>query len=165
MNYQSPVSNGREENLKLLPDYLRALLDGETDLISNLSNASALIFDLIDGINWAGFYRVKGDVLLLSPFQGKPACVRIRYGKGVCGTAWEQDQTMVVPDVHAFPGHIACDSATRSEIVVVLHNPDGSVFGVLDLDSPEFNRFGDAEKSVLEEVGRILEERIGESVT
>ncbi|MGM9681161.1 MAG: GAF domain-containing protein [Eubacteriales bacterium] len=165
MSYQSPVTNGRDEKLKLLPDYLRALLEGEPDLISNLSNASALIFDLMDGINWAGFYRVKGDALLLSPFQGKPACVRIRYGKGVCGTAWKQDQTTVVPDVHAFPGHIACDSDSRSEIVVVLHNPDGSVFGVLDLDSPEINRFGDAEKSVLEEVGRILEERIGASVT
>lgn len=164
MSYQSPLTHGREEKMKLLPEQLRVLLDGENDLIANLSNASALIFDLIDDINWAGFYRVKEGMLLLAPFQGKPACVRIQYGKGVCGNAWEQDRTMVVSDVHAFPGHIACDARSRSEIVVVLHNPDGSVFGVLDLDSPEINRFGESEKAVLDQVGRILEERIGASI-
>lgn len=163
MRYTSTETLGKEEKLRLLPDRLRSLLEGEADLIANLSNASALIFDMIDDINWAGFYRVKGELLLLAPFQGKPACVRIRYGKGVCGTAWEQNRTMVVPDVHAFPGHIACDAQSRSEIVVVLHNPDGSIFGVLDLDSPQVNRFGPSEKMVLEQVGQILEERIGAS--
>lgn len=140
-----------------LPAMMAALLEGETDWVAALSNASALIWDVLDRINWAGFYRVSGDRLILAPFQGKPACARIGYGKGVCGTAWKTDSTVVVPDVHAFPGHIACDSASRSEIVVVLHHKDGSVFGVLDIDSPEIGRFGETEKEILEKTGVVIE--------
>ncbi len=147
----------RNADLSLLPAQMDALLEGETDWVAGLSNACALIYDLLDRINWAGFYRVCGDLLVLAPFQGKPACTRIPYGKGVCGSAWQQDRTLLVPDVHAFPGHIACDAASRSEIVVVLHHKDGSVFGVLDIDSPEAGRFGDLEREILEKTGAVIE--------
>lgn len=160
MSYQSPVSVDQESRLRMLPECLNNLLEGETDLVVVLSNASALIFDLIDDINWAGFYHVKDGILLLAPFQGKPACVRIAYGRGVCGTAWAEDRTIVVSDVHKFPGHIACDSESRSEIVAVLHNRDGNAFGVLDIDSPKLDRFGDLEREIIEKVARILEDRI-----
>ncbi len=143
--------------LKELPYLMKYLLDGETDWVAGLSNASALIWDSLDRINWAGFYRVSGNELVLAPFQGKPACARISYGKGVCGTAWMDDSTIVVPDVHKFPGHIACDAASRSEIVVVLHRKDGSVFGLLDIDSPETNRFSEFEKEILEKTGAVIE--------
>lgn len=140
-----------------LPNLMESLLEGETDWVAALSNASALIWDVLDRINWAGFYRVSGDQLILAPFQGKPACARIAYGKGVCGTAWKTDSTIVVPDVHQFPGHIACDAASRSEIVVVLHRKNGSVFGLLDIDSPEIGRFTDFEKEILEKTGAVIE--------
>lgn len=143
--------------LRALPDQMSALLEGESDWVAALSNASALIWDALDRINWAGFYRVSGNELVLAPFQGKPACARIPYGKGVCGTAWKNDSTVVVPDVHEFPGHIACDAASRSEIVVVLHRADGSVFGLLDIDSPEVNRFSEFEKDILEKTGAVIE--------
>jgi L-methionine (R)-S-oxide reductase len=120
---------------------LNGLLSDETDAIANAANTSALIFQMLPDINWAGFYFLQSeDELLLGPFQGKPACVRIAVGRGVCGTAVEQARSMLVEDVHAFPGHIACDAASRSELVVPLMR-DGQVFGVLDLDSPKPGRF------------------------
>ncbi len=123
-----------------LATQIKALTDGENDLIANLSNASAAIFGSLEDINWAGFYELTGDGLVLRPFQGKPACIRISVGKGVCGTAVALDQTQLVPDVHQFPGHIACDSASNSEIVIPLH-ADGKIVGVLDIDSPTVGRF------------------------
>ena len=125
---------------KLLTEQLQALLAQETYFVPALSNASALLWEELENINWAGFYIVRGEQLVLGPFQGKVACIHIQKGKGVCGTAWEKDETQLVPDVHEFPGHIACDSASNSEIVVPIHK-DGEVVAVLDIDSPLFNRF------------------------
>ena len=124
--------------------------------LSNLSNAAALLWDSLGGINWAGFYLMEGEKLVLGPFMGKPACIEIPLYKGVCGAAARTDMTQLVPDVHAFPGHIACDSASRSEIVVPLRK-DGKVFGVLDIDSPLLHRFTEADRKGLEAFARILE--------
>ena len=141
-------------NEDLLSD-VTGLLAGETDAIANAANTAAAIWQHMPAINWAGFYFLRGDMLVLGPFQGKPACVRIPLGQGVCGTAAACRETIVVADVHAFPGHIACDSASNSEIVVpLIHN--GAVIGVLDIDSPEFSRFGDAEKSVFEAIAAVF---------
>jgi L-methionine (R)-S-oxide reductase len=123
-----------------LRSQLAALLAGEHDPTANAANMAALLYHTLPNINWAGFYFLKGDELVLGPFQGKPACVRIAMGKGVCGTAAAQKQSLVVPDVHAFPGHIACDEASRSELVVPLV-VNGEVTGVLDIDSPVAGRF------------------------
>src|SRR5687767_11017092 len=120
---------------------LRALLEGERDLIANAANTAALVYDALPDLNWAGFYLYKSGELVLGPFQGKPACVRIAIGKGVCGTAAARRETVLVEDVHAFPGHIACDSASRSEVVVPLVL-GSELLGVLDLDSPRLARFG-----------------------
>ncbi|WP_079210803.1 GAF domain-containing protein [Brucella pituitosa] len=118
-----------------------ALMGDETDYIANAANLSALIFQLVDELNWVGFYFLRsGSELVLGPFQGKPACVRIAVGKGVCGNSVAKQETIVVADVHAFPGHIACDAASRSELVIPLRK-DGRIFGVLDIDSPVSNRF------------------------
>jgi L-methionine (R)-S-oxide reductase len=141
---------------------LRALLDGERDLVANAANMAALLFWSLRDLNWAGFYlieRERGD-LLLGPFQGKPACVRIPVGRGVCGTAAALRQTVVVPDVHAFPGHIACDSASNSEVVVPIIR-EGVLLGVLDLDSPEQGRFDATDARGLEALVRILVESLG----
>ncbi len=135
---------------------LRALLDKEDWLITSLSNASALLNEYLDDINWVGFYIMQDGDLVLGPFQGKSACVRIKVGRGVCGTAVSEDKTQLVPDVHQFPGHIACDSASNSEIVVPIHY-NGSVVGVLDIDSPLFNRFSEEDKVNLEESVKIIE--------
>ena len=138
---------------------MSSLLEGETDVIANLANASALIFDVVDDLNWAGFYFVKGDELVLGPFQGKPACVRLKLGKGVCGTAVTSEKTIVVPNVHEFEGHIACDGASLSEMVVPLRGKDGQIVCVLDLDSPRTARFGeivDLIESVAREIERIF---------
>ena len=124
----------------LLLEQARGLFEGERDAGANSANLAALIFHTLPDLNWAGFYWMKGGGLVLGAFQGKPACVRIALGRGVCGTAAAEKRTVVVPDVHAFPGHIACDSASRSEIVVPLMK-DGRVLGVLDLDSPSPGRF------------------------
>lgn len=135
---------------------LRALLAGERDVIANAANLAALLYWSLPQLNWAGFYLVepqRGD-LLLGPFQGKPACVRIALGKGVCGTAALRRETIVVDDVHAFPGHIACDSASNSEIVVPLVR-DNVVLGVLDVDSPRFARFDADDRAGLEAVARL----------
>lgn len=138
---------------------LEALLEGEPDALANLANASALLAQALDGINWCGFYLVRGGDLVLGPFQGKPACVRIAFGKGVCGTAAARVETLVVPDVQAFPGHIACDEASRSEIVVpiVAH---GALRGVLDVDAPTPGRFDDEDRRGLEAFVEALVPRI-----
>ena len=135
------------KELNKLPKLMNSLLEGEKDEIANLANASALIFDSVPDINWAGFYFVKGDELVLGPFQGKPACVHLKLGKGVCSRAVETGCTVVVADVHCFEGHIACDSASRSEIVVPLRK-NGEIFGVLDIDSPSVNRFEDIRETI-----------------
>lgn len=124
--------------------------------IANLANGAALLWQFLPDINWAGFYLMKDGALVLGPFQGKPACIRIPLGRGVCGTAAAQRKTLLVPDVHQFPGHIACDSASRSEIVVPIYK-DGDVYGVLDIDSPYENRFTQADRMGLERFVKILE--------
>jgi GAF domain-containing protein len=136
---------------------LGGLFDGERDPIANAANCAALLFHSLPRLNWAGFYFLRGDELVLGPFQGKPACIRIAVGKGVCGTAAARRQTVVVEDVHAFPGHIACDAASRSEVVVPLLAA-GSLVGVLDLDSPDRARFDDEDRAGLEEVARLYVE-------
>lgn len=140
-----------------LAEQARALLEGERDPVANAANLSALIFATVPDLNWAGFYWMKGGELVLGPFQGKPACVRIAVGKGVCGTAVAERRTILVPDVHAFPGHIACDSASNSEVVVPVVK-DGRVIGVLDVDSPRLARFGEAEAKAFEAVARLYVE-------
>jgi L-methionine (R)-S-oxide reductase len=138
---------------------LSALLSGERDLIANAANTAALIWDALPGLNWAGFYLYKSGELVLGPFQGKPACVRIAIGNGVCGTAAARRTTVIVEDVHAFPGHIACDSASNSEIVVPLLKGN-ELLGVLDLDSPLHARFGAAEARGLEALAKIFVESL-----
>ena len=134
---------------------LQAVLTGESDRIANLGNAAALLFWSLPAVNWAGFYLLKERELVLGPFQGKIACIRIKLGQGVCGSAAEQRQTLVVPNVHKFPGHIACDSASNSEIVVPIIKNE-TLIGVLDIDSPEFARFDDNDKTGLQEFVQIL---------
>jgi L-methionine (R)-S-oxide reductase len=132
-----------------------ALFAGERDAIANAANLAALIGTTIPDLNWAGVYLMRGGELVVGPFHGKPACVRIALGKGVCGTAAQRRETIVVPDVHAFPGHIACDPASRSEIVVPMLDGD-RLIGVLDIDSPLPNRFGDAERALFEDLATLL---------
>ena len=145
----------KESDYARLAVELTALLAGETDLIANAANTSALIFDCVPGLNWVGVYLLKDGQLIVGPFQGKPACVRIALGAGVCGQAAARQTTIVVPDVHEFPGHIACDSMSRSEIVIPLFR-NGSVFGVLDIDSPEPGRFDETDTRGLERLAAIL---------
>ena len=133
-----------------LAEELAGLLSGESDFVANAANTTALIFDALPDLNWAGFYFLKNGELVVGPFQGKPACVRIALGKGVCGTAALERRTIVVPDVHAFPGHIACDAASQSEVVIPLI-AGGELLGVLDLDSPSVGRFNDGDAR---EIGR-----------
>ena len=142
---------------ELLHAQLNGLMTDERDLIANLANASALIFAALRDLNWAGFYLMKDGMLVLGPFQGNPACIRIPAGRGVCGTAAQQKQTQLVPDVHLFPGHIACDAQSQSEIVVPLLL-NGEVLGVLDIDSPVKNRFTEEDKAGLEQFVHILEQ-------
>ena len=134
---------------------LTGLLSGERDLIANAANTAALIHDALPGLNWAGFYLYKSGELVLGPFQGKPACVRIAMGKGVCGTAAARRETVLVEDVHAFPGHIACDSASNSEVVIPLIR-SGELLGVLDLDSPQHARFSGADADGLQRLAQIF---------
>ena len=138
-----------------LASQLSSLLAGERDLIANAANFSSLIFQTLPDLNWAGFYFAKDGDLVLGPFQGKPACVRIRVGQGVCGAGAAKCETVIVPNVHEFPGHIACDSASNSEIVVPLMK-DSRLVGVLDLDSPLIGRFDEADREGLEKLTRIL---------
>lgn len=135
---------------------LSALVRGVPHRTANLANAAALLYHTLEGLNWAGFYLLEGGVLVLGPFQGKHACIEIPVGRGVCGAAAAEDQTQLVPDVHQFPGHIACDSASNSEIVIPIH-AGGQVAGVLDLDSPLPARFTEADRAGLEEFVRVLE--------
>ncbi len=135
---------------------LQALTQDVPYVTANLANASALLWQTLPDINWAGFYLAEDGALILGPFQGKPACIRIPFGKGVCGTAAKEDRTVLVPDVHAFPGHIACDCASRSEIVVPVHK-NGRIWAVLDIDSPSYDRFSQADRQGLEAFVRILE--------
>ena len=138
---------------------LVALVDGVPHPIANLANASALLWQELEDLNWAGFYLSEGDRLVLGPFQGKPACIEIPMGQGVCGTAAKSGETLVVEDVHEFPGHIACDSASNSEIVIPLKRRD-VVFAVLDLDSPKKGRFTASDKAGLEVFARMLEQKL-----
>ena len=144
---------------KKLCETLRALIKGVPYLTADLANASALLWEALPDINWAGFYLAEKNGLVLGPFQGKVACILIAPGRGVCGTAAAEDRTQRVADVHAFPGHIACDSASNSEIVVPIR-PNGKVVGVLDIDSPLLARFDEADRDGLEEFVRILEEEL-----
>ena len=133
-----------------------ALVDGEPDRIANAANLAALIFHTLPRINWAGWYFLQDDTLVLGPFQGRPACVRIPVGKGVCGTAVAEEHSQRVADVHAFPGHIACDAASRSEIVIPLRDSAGTIFGVLDIDSPEPDRFDAEDLAGLEVIAGLM---------
>ena len=146
-------------NYNIMIRQMEGLIESSRNYIPVLSNLSALIYESMENLNWAGFYLVKNDALMLGPFQGKVACVNIAKGKGVCGTAFEKDETQLVKDVHQFPGHIACDSASNSEIVVPIHNK-GKVVAVLDIDSPLLNRFDEDDQKGLEELVRRLEELI-----
>ncbi|MFT8323496.1 MAG: GAF domain-containing protein [Bacillus sp. (in: firmicutes)] len=149
-NVESYKGN-REEKYQLVIKQLMALLEGEKNIIANLSNASALLNLFLDRINWVGFYLVENEELVLGPFQGLPACVRIPFGRGVCGTAAEKKETVCVEDVHQFPGHIACDAASQSEIVVPLLKEDGTLLGLLDIDSPEKGRFDEIDQKYLQQ--------------
>lgn len=143
--------------MTMLIKQIRSILDGETDPIVAMANASAAIFCSLPDLNWAGFYRVVDGDLVLGPFQGKVACTRIKRGKGVCGTALATGESQLVPDVHAFPGHIACDSASNSEVVVPLRNRSGEIFAVLDIDSPLLGRFGEDELRLFEAIAKEFE--------
>ena len=145
---------------KTLTEELTALVAGVPHRIADLANASALLFSALPDLNWAGFYLSEGERLILGPFQGRPACIEIPFGRGVCGAAAREDRTVLVPDVHLFPGHIACDGASRSEIVVPLHGGDGRVVGVLDLDSPLPARFTEEDRAGLEAFARVLEKEV-----
>ena len=144
---------------QLIIKQIEALSDISKDAIPVMANASALLFEELDDVNWAGFYLVKGDELLLGPFQGKVACVKIKKGKGVCGSAWAKDKIQRVDDVHSFPGHISCDSASKSEIVIPIHK-NGEVFAVLDIDSPRLANFSQADQEGLNLFVRKIEEAI-----
>jgi L-methionine (R)-S-oxide reductase len=138
-----------------LVEQAQSLIGSERDFIANAANLAAFIYMSVPEINWAGVYLIRDSELVLGPFQGKPACTRIALGRGVCGTAAQKRETIVVPDVHAFPGHIACDSASRSEIVVPLVRDD-HLYGVLDVDSPMPNRFKDNDRELLESLALLL---------
>ncbi|MCI2775022.1 GAF domain-containing protein [Staphylococcus petrasii] len=149
----------KETNYSLLQKQLASLIEDETNLIAILSNTSALINDSLDQVNWVGFYLIENNELILGPFQGHPACVHIAIGKGVCGTAVSEDKTQLVADVHAFPGHIACDANSNSEIVVPIHK-NGEIIGVLDIDAPIKNRFSEEDQQGLEAIVSILENQL-----
>lgn len=142
-------TKSREENYETVIQQLASLIEGEEDLIANMANASALLAHFLSNINWVGFYLWKDGELVLGPFQGLPACVRIPYGKGVCGTAIKKGETLVVGNVHEFPGHIACDARSKSEIVLPLIKK-GELLGVLDIDSPIYYRFDEIDRHYLE---------------
>ena len=145
-------------NYESLCESLRALVDGVPHKTANLANASALLYHSLDRLNWAGFYLMEDGKLVLNAFQGKPACIEISVGRGVCGTAVFEKQTLVVPDVHKFEGHIACDGASESEIVIPLFK-NGTVVGVLDIDSPFVGRFDETDEAYLLELVRLIEAR------
>lgn len=167
MRKMSPPEAGYERNdcsfmtnYTLLNQQLLSLTEGVTEPVSNLANASALLFHTLPDLNWAGFYLYKNETLLLGPFQGKHACTLIPMGKGVCGTSALRGETLVVPDVHAFPGHIACDGDSNSEIVIPLY-VGGTLYGVLDIDSPVYHRFTEEDRLGLESFVKVLEKVLG----
>ena len=143
------------EKYRLLTEQIRALIDGETDSVAVMANVCAVIHETM-GFWWTGFYRVKDGELVLGPFQGPVACMHIGYGKGVCGTAWKEQRTIIVPDVEQFPGHIACSSLSRSEIVVPVLSKDGEIVAVLDIDSKELSNFDETDQEYLEGICRML---------
>lgn len=145
----------KTEKYRLLERQVAALVEGETDTIAKMANIAAVLHETF-GFWWTGFYRVVGDELVLGPFQGPVACMHIPYGKGVCGTAWKRNETVVVPDVEEFPGHIACSSASKSEIVVPVHGADGEVTAVLDIDSDRLATFDEIDKVWLERIVTLL---------
>ena len=145
----------KTEKYRLLERQVAALLEGETDAIAKMANVAAVLHETF-GFWWTGFYRVAGGELVLGPFQGPVACMHIPFGKGVCGTAWKRNETVVVPDVEQFPGHIACSSASRSEIVVPVHGPDGAVTAVLDIDSDRLATFDEEDRVWLEKIVTLL---------
>ena len=145
----------KTERYRLLTEQIRALTEGETDSVAVMANVSAAIHETM-GFWWTGFYRVKDGELVLGPFQGPVACMHIGYGKGVCGTAWKERQTIIVPDVEQFPGHIACSSLSRSEIVVPVFSKAGEVIAVLDIDSKELATFDDIDREYLEGIVNLL---------
>lgn len=145
----------KKEKYQLLQAQIKSLIEGETDLVAMMANVSAAIHDTM-GFFWTGFYRVVNNELLMGPFQGPVACMHIPYGRGVCGTAWKQKETIVVPDVEKFPGHIACSSLSRSEIVVPLFSKDGEVIAVLDIDSKNLETFDDTDRKYLEAICKLI---------
>lgn len=149
----------KNETYRLLVQQVESLLEGENNPTGQLANAAAIIHETI-GSWWTGFYLVKDEVLQLGPFQGPVACYNIKRGRGVCGTSWQEDRTIVVPDVEQFPGHIACSSESRSEIVVPLHSSDGGVIGVLDIDSRELAAFDEEDARWLEQIARVIERKV-----
>lgn len=149
-------SRDKKELYPMLAEQLRSLTDGVPHLVAHLANASALLYETLEDVNWVGFYLMKDGRLVLGPFQGKPACIEIPAGKGVCGAAVERDEVILVKNVHNFPGHIACDSASNSEMVMPLHK-DGEVVGVLDIDSPTVSRFTEEDREGLLRLLPILE--------
>lgn len=153
------MTTTKETNYNLLGKQLASLIEDETNLIAILSNTSALLNDNLDQINWVGFYLIENNELILGPFQGHPACVHISLGKGVCGTAVANNQTQLVDDVNTFPGHIACDANSKSEIVVPIH-VDNEIIGVLDIDAPITQRFSKGDQQGLEEIVSILEHQL-----
>lgn len=150
------ISTGSKEQqyAELLPQ-IEAVLEGETDVIANMANVAAMLWETFHWW-WTGFYRVQGDELVLGPFQGPMACTRIRKGRGVCGTCWQENCTQLVPDVDQFPGHIACSSASRSEVVVPVRNAQGDVVAVLDIDSDRLSAFDDTDRLWLERIAGLL---------
>ncbi|OEZ94440.1 free methionine-R-sulfoxide reductase [Janthinobacterium sp. HH107] len=157
--YATDTPEAKQAMYADLRSQLQGLLSGETDFIANTANFSSLVFHTMPGLNWAGFYFLKGEELVLGPFQGKPACIRIKKGRGVCGTTVVEGKSIVVQDVHAFPGHIACDVNSRSELVVPLF-ANGQIVGVFDLDSPLTGRFDDVDAQGVESLVRVLEAAI-----
>ncbi|WP_369041483.1 GAF domain-containing protein [Staphylococcus warneri] len=153
------MSDIKNTNYDLLQKQLISLIEDESNLIAILSNTSALLNDHLDQVNWVGFYLIENNELILGPFQGHPVCVHIQIGKGVCGTAVSNNETQVVKDVHQFPGHIACDANSNSEIVIPIHK-DNKIIGVLDIDAPIKSRFNDEDRKELEKVVSIIENQI-----
>jgi len=149
------TSTSKRELYEQLASQVSSLLDGERDLIANSANLASVIFNTLPDLNWTGFYFVKDGELVLGPFQGKPACVRMRFGQGVCGTAAAKGEIVIVPNVHEFPGHIACDAASNSEIVVPLMK-DSQVIGVLNVDSPLLSRFDEEDAGGLQHLAQLL---------
>ena len=155
MTIKSYYKEGKIEKYQLLTEQIHALIEGETDSVAMMANVCAAIHEAM-GFWWTGFYRVIDNELVLGPFQGSVACMHIGYGKGVCGTAWKEQQTIIVPDVEQFPGHIACSSLSRSEIVVPLFSKEGAVVAVLDIDSKDLSTFDETDREYLEGICKMI---------